>query len=454
MGALLLRQISIISILLSAVILGIQALPEQYIIYPKIDLSLGKATAIGSAITSLSSDSSKVIASQYDPLIPPMFWIAPLTEEAAAELKRHPWIEGVELNKIGGEFQESPGPLQATPIYVTQHAPAATELRVISQPSGDANLNKYKDYVFPSRAGEASYIYHIETGINGDHNEFRGRQGEWVFTNLAVLARQNVKNETPLSAGHSTCTASKASGNLYGAAKYATLVVVKMPDLSDGSMMDGLNAAYHHIRMRNRGTRSVLSISWGSIKTYSRGDDLDLWARGMRDILRLLAKKGVITACAAGNNAQERADRRPRLTVDTLPAAFDDENSFFLHAPPIIADGSSSFTGTSFCANTAPKAAPLVAGVIAGILPLSKHVDPWWRRRTYVIDQLSWRRPNGGKTVLWNRVDQAHNILLDLNGNTSLTQFGDGSSNASAADWPDTSLPRVASLGMGQTAVQ
>ncbi|KAL8761044.1 MAG: hypothetical protein Q9184_002810, partial [Pyrenodesmia sp. 2 TL-2023] len=228
------------------------------------------------------------------------------------------------------------GALRATPVYETQHAPAATELRVISQPNGDANLNRHKNYVFRSRAGEESFIYHVETGINQDHIEFRGRQGEWVFTNSALFARQNVKNETAISAGHSTCTASKAAGNLYGAAKYAALVVLKMPDLSDASMLDGLNAALHHIRMHNRGTRSVLSISWGSQKINKKGDCIDIWASRMEYLLVLLAQEHVITVCAAGNHAQEPADRGVRRTVDTLPAAFDPD-SLFQHRVPVIA---------------------------------------------------------------------------------------------------------------------
>lgn len=92
MGALLLRQISMISVLLSTMILGIKALTQQYIVYPKINLSLGEAAAVGSAIKSLSSDSSSVYASQYDPLFPPMFWVAPLTKQAAAELERNPLV--------------------------------------------------------------------------------------------------------------------------------------------------------------------------------------------------------------------------------------------------------------------------------------------------------------------------------------------------------------------------
>ncbi|KAL8865814.1 MAG: hypothetical protein Q9198_009152, partial [Flavoplaca austrocitrina] len=172
------------------------------------------------------------------------------------------------LDKIGGEpFATSQPEVlspRALPHYLTQFAPTATELRVLSQPSGEANIDMYKNYVYASRAGENSFIYHVETGINADHVEFLGRRGEWVFTDLARRARQDTKDEAAVTGGHSTCTASKAIGNLYGAYKYATLVVVKMPDFSDKAMVEALRTAYHHITQYNRGYKSVITISWGS----------------------------------------------------------------------------------------------------------------------------------------------------------------------------------------------
>ena len=72
-------------------------------------------------------------------------------------------------------------PRDQTP-YVTQRAPSAKELRVLSQPRDDANFDSYKYYVYPAGAGKQSFIYHAELGINPTHVDFRGRKGEWVFT--------------------------------------------------------------------------------------------------------------------------------------------------------------------------------------------------------------------------------------------------------------------------------
>lgn len=202
-------------------------------------------------------------------------------------------------------------------------------MRVLSQPSGEANLNRYKNYVYASHAGEKFFVYHIETGINADHVEFHGRRGEWVFTDLARRAGEDKKDEAAVTRGHSTCTASKATGNLYGASKYATLVVVKMPDFSDKAMVEALRTAYHHIKQHDRGQRSVITISWGSLRIYNKRMPLDTWGKAMEDALVGLDHAGVIVVCAAGNHAQEYWGRAARTYVDTIPAVFDINS----HAP-------------------------------------------------------------------------------------------------------------------------
>ena len=163
--------------------------------------------------------------------------------------------------------------------------------------------------MYASRAGEDAFIYHVETGINSDHVEFHGRRGEWVFTDLARRARQDTKDEAAVTNVHSTCTASKATGNLYGASKYATLVVVKMPDFSDTAIVEALRTAYYHIIQHERGYKSVITISWGSQKVYRKNTPNDPWAKAMRDTLIRLDEAGVIIVCAAGNHAQEYWDR-------------------------------------------------------------------------------------------------------------------------------------------------
>ena len=148
----------------------------------------------------------------------------------------------------------------------------------------------YKNYVYASRAGEDAFIYHVETGTKADHVEFHGRRGEWVFTDLARRARQDTKDEAAVTGGHSTCTASKATGNFYGASKYATLVVVKMPDFSDKAMVEALRTAYYHIIQHNPGYRSVITISWGSQKVYGYRTPRDPWKIKMYETLRALDK--------------------------------------------------------------------------------------------------------------------------------------------------------------------
>ncbi|KAL8655771.1 MAG: hypothetical protein Q9226_002915 [Calogaya cf. arnoldii] len=439
---------------------GAMAATQDYVIYPVTTMDLRSGEALHSAIVKQTADSSQ-----------------------------NPLVEAIELDKIGGEVFGSSQPQDLSPRalqnYLTQFAPTATELRVLSQPSGEANLDNYKNYVFASGAGIGTFVYHIEMGINGNHVDFQGRQGEWVFTGLARRARQATMDETASSRGHSTCTASKATANLYGASKYASLVAVKMPDLSDKAMLEGLETAYHHIVLHGRGERSVITISWGSKKVYSRYTPKDIWAARMENLLYELAVVGVVIVCAAGNHAQERRGLLARRkTIDTLPAVFGRWTGFphpapihavgncnpagkryfesqtldlrpQLHAPGVncrcagihFPEDSQIFTGTS-CS------APLVAGVIAGFLPLPNDLGAK-ERLDYIVDQLGWTRPDGGERVIWDRVDKANNPpfpSLSILGNTSSSQPSNTLLNSSAADWPDTSLPQLP-WGLVQTAV-
>lgn len=216
-------------------------------------------------------------------------------------------VKEIHPNKVAGEnFAGSNilnNTIEATASYATQKSPTATELRMISQPSGDVNLNRYQNYVYQSGAGQGAFIYHAEQGINAYHSEFYGRQGEWVFTPRAISLSKNTMDAPRSSDGeHSTCTASKASGKLYGAAKYATLVVVKMPDLTEASMLEILWTIYDHIRHHHRKGKSVASISWGSLSIYKRFQS-DAWADQILEIATKIMVLGVVVVSAAGNSA-------------------------------------------------------------------------------------------------------------------------------------------------------
>ena len=217
-------------------------------------------------------------------------------------------------------------------VYVTQKSPVAVELRALSQPAASGSIDHYPNYVYRT-GGRPTYVYHVELGVNQQHIDLHGRNVEWLYTGLAIERGANTPTEAFTGGGHSTCTASKAVGNLYGASKSATLVVVKMPDYTEGSGGEVLRYVIDDINVKGRQAKSVVSISWASIGAVSMpwasrgayntmGPGHGLLRTLKTQIYRLMAMK-VVIVCAAGNAAQEPSVHGgSRLTVDTLPAIF------------------------------------------------------------------------------------------------------------------------------------
>ena len=207
--------------------------------------------------------------------------------------------------------------------YRTQPSPEATELRVLSQPQGTDSINQYGNYVYPI-GGWETYIYHAELGINKDHLDFQNpqRRIEWVYTPLAAFYGQDMENESRAADGHSTCTASKAAGNIYGANRQATLVIVKMPDWSEASIVQILMTISDHIMLNRRQARSVVSISWGTKATKHALRATGYYRLMLESVEQMLSDK-VILVCAAGNHAKEVDEAgKSRFLVDTAPAVF------------------------------------------------------------------------------------------------------------------------------------
>ncbi len=206
--------------------------------------------------------------------------------------------------------------------YLTQLSPVATELRALSQPVGSGSISHYPNYVY--RVGRRpTYIYHVELGINQQHQDFGGREVEWLYTELSKATGADTMTEAAAGGGHSTCAASKAVGNLYGASKSATLVVVKMPDLSEDSLSEVLDTVIDDIDGKNRRGTSVVSISWGTEEIKDTRVAPSTSARTLLTQFTTLMAMKVAFVCAAGNAATEaNVHGYPRLYVDTWPASF------------------------------------------------------------------------------------------------------------------------------------
>lgn len=76
-------------------------------------------------------------------------------------------------------------------------------------------------YAYDSSAGEGTYAYIVDTGLNAEHVEFEGR---------GVLGYNAVGGKFVDSVGHGTHVAGTIGGKTYGIAKKASLVSVKVFD--------------------------------------------------------------------------------------------------------------------------------------------------------------------------------------------------------------------------------
>ena len=148
--------------------------------------------------------------------------------------------------------------------------------------------------------------------------EFPPDRVEYLQTPRATIHNLPGNKDTS-PGGHSTCTASKAAGQRWGAAKKSKLVVVKMTDLDESETETVFDVVWKDIKKKQRQKKSVVTISWGTKQANSNNR---YWRSAKSDIQNLL-NNDVIVVCAAGNSAQSRDDEgNLRKDVDTAPAVY------------------------------------------------------------------------------------------------------------------------------------
>lgn len=137
----------------------------------------------------------------------------------------------VEIVTVDGSFGRHNTSILDTSYGVQPHP--AEELCVLSQPPDSSDISHFQNYVYPvggpsGGAESQTFVYHAELGINPLHDDFSFRTIEWLYTGRTKFLGEDSPVESPLSlGGHSSCTASKLAGMIYGAAKDAILVVVE-----------------------------------------------------------------------------------------------------------------------------------------------------------------------------------------------------------------------------------
>jgi cerevisin len=224
----------------------------------------------------------------------------------------------------------------------------------------------FKRYAYPQSAGMGVDAYIIDTGINVEHVDFEGR-AQWGTT--TPFDDEDIDGN-----GHGTHVAGTIGGKLYGVAKKATVIAVKVLRTSGfGSNSDVIKGvewvSTQHRKNLKRGKKfrgSVANMSLGGGKSTALEDMVDEAVRA-----------GVHFAVAAGNDGDDACDYSPAaaklpLTVGAINR--DDEMAFFSNrgrCVDILAPGVdivSAWIGSPFAVNTisgTSMATPHIVGVLA-----------------------------------------------------------------------------------------
>ncbi|KAL4776471.1 subtilisin-like protein [Aspergillus nidulans var. acristatus] len=159
-------------------------------------------------------------------------------------------------------------------------------------------------YIYDTSAGEGTYAYVVDTGINVDHEEFGGR---------ASLAYNAVGGQHVDSVGHGTHVAGTIGGETYGVSKKANLLSVKVfrgESSSTSIILDGFNWAANDIVSKGRTGKSAINMSLGGGYSYA-----------FNQAVENAYDEGVLSVVAAGNDNTDASDSSPASAPNALTVA-------------------------------------------------------------------------------------------------------------------------------------
>ncbi len=214
--------------------------------------------------------------------------------------------------------------------------------------------------------GSGVDTYIVDTGIFASHSEFTGR----LAAGFSSIADSNGTNDCN---GHGTHVAGTTAGTIYGIAKSATLIPVRVLDCSGSGSNSGVIAGLdwivaHHIS----GKAAVVNMSLGGGASTA-----------LDTAVQNVINDGIVMVVAAGNSNVDACSTSPARATNALTVgatgqysageSTDSRSSYSNYGPclDIFAPGSritSSWIGGSTATNTisgTSMASPHVAGVAA-----------------------------------------------------------------------------------------
>mgnify|MGYP002783730238 CR=1 FL=1 len=229
-----------------------------------------------------------------------------------------------------------------------------------------------------TRTGAGTTVYIVDTGINPTHVEFTGRLSSG-FTSIA-----DGRGTTDCD-GHGTHVAGTVGGTVYGVAKGATLVPVRVLDCNGSGSWSGVIAGIDWVASQQRTGPEVANLSLGGGASTS-----------VDNAVANAVSRGVVMVVAAGNSNRDACNFSPARTGSAITVGATTSSdarasySNFGRCLDVFAPGSSitsawigsnsatlSISGTSM-------ASPHVAGVAALYLQGNASASPTTVRNALV----------------------------------------------------------------------
>ncbi|KAG6872698.1 hypothetical protein C0995_007492 [Termitomyces sp. Mi166 len=296
------------------------------------------------------------------------------TDQCIQELRANPDVEGIYEDGIGHLNSAPEWPKPAIHKYINIRTNATWGLARMSSKAKlkftNTTSTDFKFYYDP-RAGQASDIYIIDSGVYVEHADFGGR-ARWGPTFYGI---PNVDNN-----GHGTFCAGLAAGATYGVAKKANIIAVKVTEGTGTGSASAVLNAFNYVRDQalHSSRPSVVSISIG----FTAFKPLD-------DAVNKLADYKIPVVASAGNEGEEASLHSPGRAYNAITIAasdiFDQRTIKTNYGPAVymFAPGrkiTSTYIGNKHAITIksgTSASAPYVAGIVAsfqiyGKLPIER----------------------------------------------------------------------------------
>lgn len=291
------------------------------------------------------------------------------------------------------------------------------------------SLNSFNQYLYDNEGGKGVTAYIIDTGVNVEHDEFKGR-AKWGST--IPEGDADVDGN-----GHGTHCAGTIGSNAYGVAKGADLVAVKvLRSNGSGSMSDVVKGVEFATKSHLEAVKENKKGFKGSTANMSLGGGK---SPALDMVVNAAVKAGIHFAVAAGNENQDACNTSPASAENAITvgaSTIADARAYFSNygkCVDIFAPGLnilSTYIGSNSATATlsgTSMASPHICGLLSYYLSLQPSGDSQFALSGNGVSPSQLKKNlihYGSKGVLSDIPDDGTPNILAFNGaGHNLTEF-------------------------------